>query len=284
MAASRAMKHVVILAALFLAGSAALEGASPASPGGDKKKSRRLAAAARARDEKEILKAAASGELETVRAVLMRHPDLVNAVDESPVSGLPRGTPLHEAAENDRTNVVIYLLQHRAEINFDGVFGTPLQAACRGNHLGIVALLLASNALVNPPSITGETPLHVAVQFGSVELVRLLLDHKADIEAKEYPSDERPLHRAAFYGKTETVRLLLERGAKLDVKDNQFGWTALHNAAYGGRTEVTKLLLEKGANVNARGELGQTPLDVARESGDDRYRKVAPILKRYGGK
>jgi ankyrin repeat protein len=117
-----------------------------------------------------------------------------------------------------------------------------------------------------------------------VELVRLLLDHKADIEATEEWTGERPLHYAAFYGKTETVRLLLERGAKLDAKDKEHSWTALHKAAYCGRTEVTKLLLEKGADVNARGELGQTPLDVARESGDDHYRRVAPILKSYGGK
>src|SRR5881394_566025 len=144
------MKNIVILAVLFLIGCAALEGASPASPGGNKKKSRRLVAVERARDEKDILKAAASGDLETVRAVLTRYPDLVNTVDWSPV--LPSAAPLYEAAEKDRTNVVVYLLQHGAKINFGGILGTPLHAACRSNHLGIAALLLSSNALVNPPS------------------------------------------------------------------------------------------------------------------------------------
>ena len=46
------------------------------------------------------------------------------------------------------------------------------------------------------------------------------------------------------------------------------GWTPLHWAARWGHTEVAQALLEAGADVNAKNELGQTPLDMAAEEGE----------------
>jgi ankyrin repeat protein len=50
----------------------------------------------------------------------------------------------------------------------------------------------------------GYTPLHFAADRGHIEIVRLLCDHGADIEARDY--DEcRPLHEAAYHGHISVV-------------------------------------------------------------------------------
>jgi ankyrin repeat protein len=55
-----------------------------------------------------------------------------------------------------------------------------------------------------------------------------------------------PLHRASINGALEVVRLLLEHGADVEAKDND-GETALQVAAYKGHDEVVELLREHGA-------------------------------------
>jgi ankyrin repeat protein len=58
---------------------------------------------------------------------------------------------------------------------------------------------------------------------------------------------------------------------------NEFGWTPLHYAALKGQKEIAELLIAKGADVNAVGDLGRTPLDLA-------YAETADLLRKHGGK
>ena len=72
---------------------------------------------------------------------------------------------------------------------------------------------------------------------------------------------------AATNGDAAGVQQLLQKGANIEAKDN-LGWTPLIWAAYQGHTEVVNLLLEKGANLEAKGNKGQTALQsLTAESG-----------------
>ena len=62
---------------------------------------------------------------------------------------------------------------------------------------------------------------------------------------------------AATNGDAAAAGELLQKGANIEAKDN-LGWTPLIWAAYQGRTDVVTLLLEKGANIEAKGNAGQT--------------------------
>ena len=104
-------------------------------------------------------------------------------------------------------------------------------------HLPLAKLLVSRDADINHP---GWTPLHYAATGGHVEIIQLLLDESAYIDA-ESPNGTTPLMMAARYGNAKSVQLLLNEGADYEVK-NQLGLTALDFAIQGKRPDAIKLL------------------------------------------
>jgi ankyrin repeat protein len=74
----------------------------------------------------------------------------------------------------------------------------------------------------------------------------------APIEHKGGNLKWSPLIIAAQHGHIEVVTLLVERGANLDARDDN-GWTALIRASFKGHLAVVKFLSDKGASINTRG-------------------------------
>ena len=73
-----------------------------------------------------------------------------------------------------------------------------------------------------------------------------------------------PLHIAVLSDQEEVVEILLENGANIEAKAaDSYGATALHWAAAAGNVDMVQLLVEAGANCNAEDTVGATPLDTA---------------------
>ncbi len=68
------------------------------------------------------------------------------------------------------------------------------------------------------------------------------------------------------YGNMEVVRLLLENGANPDVRDKNSGETPLIRAVHRDLADFLKLLLDNGANVNARDRSKYTALKYAQKT------------------
>ena len=75
------------------------------------------------------------------------------------------------------------------------------------------------------------------------------------------------------------VEFLCERGADVN---RGLRSSSLHYAACFGRPQIVKTLLRFGANPDLRDEDGKTPLDKARERGDEGHREVIQILQSPG--
>ncbi|MDA0282867.1 MAG: ankyrin repeat domain-containing protein [Planctomycetota bacterium] len=88
-----------------------------------------------------------------------------------------------------------------------------------------------------------------------------LLDRNARINERRPQGGSTPLSSAALHGHLEIVKLLIQRGAKVDAT-NEDGNTPLHVAAFLCRTDVVQLLLEKGASALTKNKRGETPIDV----------------------
>ena len=96
----------------------------------------------------------------------------------------------------------------------------PLERAAFHLRERLVLELLELGANPNQLDECGQLALHTAIEHfaskptASMAIIRLLLDHGADIECRGYP-DFTALHRACSRGLLEVVRLLVERGANL---------------------------------------------------------------------
>lgn len=101
-----------------------------------------------------------------------------------------------------------------------------LMIACYKGNLPAARALIARGVEVNKK---GWTPLHYAAAAGSNEIVRLLLDKSAYIDA-ESPNKTTPIMMAARAGHIMTVKLLLDEGADATLK-NELGMTAIDFAA-----------------------------------------------------
>ena len=80
-------------------------------------------------------------------------------------------------------------------------------------------------------------------------MLELLIDHRADIEAKDW-TGFTPLHCAAQEGHLATARLLVTRGARTDAATEQ-GVMPIHMAAQWNRHQVLEFLVqEAGVSVD----------------------------------
>ena len=126
--------------------------------------------------------------------------------------------------------------------------------------------LLATGIRADLPMPEGWTPLaHICV-WNNIEVARVLIEHHADPDGR--PGDSpKPLAIAATNGHLELVNLLYDAGADVNARDG--GSTALHRAlgsVDARRAETAELLIELGADPHAQNSSGQTPLEEYRET------------------
>jgi ankyrin repeat protein len=120
----------------------------------------------------------------------------------------------------------------------------------------------------NRASIWSDTPhdsdarLHYASYLGLRHVVRHLLDHGAEVDAR-IQRRGTALCSAAKGGHVEVVKMLLKHGTDISKAVNDQQVTALHYAAAGGFDDVIKLLIGAGAVVDASDQEGWTPLQDA---------------------
>jgi ankyrin repeat protein len=240
-----------------------------------------------------LIYAARSGSIDAARVLLNAGAD-VNQVTRYGWS------PLLAATQNRNYQLGLFLIENGADVNLANKGGwAPLYLATDNrnleggdyptrapdmNDLEFIKLLLDAGANPNAQLVEstetrtvftnqwldedGATAFLRASQSGDVELMRLLLEYRADphISTK---LGVTPLAVAAGIGwvegitserspeqTIEAVKMLLELGLDPNYQADT-GRTALHGAAHKGATEVVRILVAAGARMDIR-DFGNT--------------------------
>jgi ankyrin repeat protein len=184
------------------------------------------------------------------------------------------------------------LIKELNALNFQFNGDDFVRSAAEGDQKAL-GLFFAAGFDVNTPNTAGYTGLMVAAERGRPDIVKLLVDHKADPNVAGRDGSTA-LMLAAENNQPEIVKLLIGHGADPNRQDHN-GWTAVLKAAYQGnakcieilashakleldrallvatlmeKKDAVKVLLDNGAEVDFRGSDGRTPLILAAGKGN----------------
>lgn len=197
-----------------------------------------------------MAKAARDGDRDLVQQLLQENERLAHCVDEGllslPMTALYRG---HEEIAN-----MLATACGELDIFTAAALGRLEQVKARAGEWA---------GYVNEVARDGFTPLQLACYFGREETALWLMENGADVEAVAQNDQRiRPIHAAAANGNLAILRALLEHGVDVNARQQQ-DFTPLHTAADRGDEEMARLLMEHGANPGARDASGRTAADIA---------------------
>ncbi|OQR93089.1 type I inositol triphosphate receptor [Achlya hypogyna] len=243
-----------------------------------------------------LLVAATAGHIDVLE-VLAQHRDCdINAVDDEGRSGLGiaafqgqsgvvafflgslgidvnvqdrfGATPLMLAVTEGHAAVVDLLVAHPVDLDVvDSEHRTALVCALDDEddaHVDLATQLVAAGADVNIANLNGYSALHLAIQLGSLELARQLLEVGAAMEATTAPDYGRdtPLTLALDLERNDIAHFLIASGALVNVSNSE-AKTPLHLAVDKQNGGLVEALLDKGADIEATDLYGSTALMVA---------------------
>ncbi|XP_077013303.1 2-5A-dependent ribonuclease isoform X2 [Tamandua tetradactyla] len=224
-------------------------------------------------DNRLLIEAVQKGDIKQVQRLLERGAD----VNFQEVEG--GWTPLHNAVQHGREDVVDLLLRYGADPCRRKKNGaTPFLVAGIVGNVTLLELFLSKGSHVNECDLNGFTAFMEAAVYGKVDALKFLYENGAEVNMRRKTKGDQKrvgkggataLMDAAEHGHVEALKVLLaEMGADVNARDNM-GRSALIHALLSSRHEhvetITRLLLHHGADVNIRGERGKTPLILAVE-------------------
>jgi ankyrin repeat protein len=206
---------------------------------------------------------------------------MVEMVDNEYNPTTPSQTMYFTAAMAGDRGLIDWLSGHGGRI--DGIdpflHVTALHMAVLNRQTTAVQVLLEAGAWTGSVDQTSGAPVLIdAANLNHVAILKLLLDHGADPNIRQWGLNVSALHAAAVDGEVEVARLLLDHGADPSAVDAR-GVTPLHLAIQLRQAAMVRLLLERGADPNKASSQGVTPLAVA---GRTNQTETIALLKKHG--
>lgn len=183
-----------------------------------------------------------------------------------------------EQATAVKGEIAKILLAAGADVNTKAKDGrSPLHCACFKGYYNVVQVLFEYNAKMFADE-TGALPMHLGAYSGNVDILKMLINKGADVNAKTNDG-WTAVHFATHEVQTEFLEYLLNNGAKIDEKEAEHGSTALHIAAKNDYLDFVELLLNYGADIDSTDDRGRTALNIATKEGNNR---IVRALLEYG--
>ncbi len=196
--------------------------------------------------ETPLLRAAAEGSVDAVAALLDAGADIDHFSTE-------RLTPLMLAADKGHAPVARLLIDRGADAEMSSLgLRKAYDYARIAGHTEIEAMLKPPPReipkVARPAAISAEATkaLLAAIWIDDLDAAAAALAAGAAIDRA---GDDVPIVTAAHAGSTDIVRLLIENGAEIDATDAS-GLTALCKACGGSQVDMARVLIEHGAKIS----------------------------------
>ncbi|MFJ2988800.1 ankyrin repeat domain-containing protein [Collimonas sp. NPDC087041] len=138
---------------------------------------------------------------------------------------------------------------------------TGLMVALQEDSMKVFDVLINARGIdLNLRARNGDTALMIASYKGKVAAVKALLDKEAEPNTTGWTA----LHYAAAIGNDEIVQMLLDASAYIDAGSPN-NTTPIMMAARAGKIMTVKLLLDSGADVTLKNDVGMSAIDLARK-------------------
>lgn len=180
-------------------------------------------------------------------------------------------TPLQLAAKYKHKNLAETLMRHGADAKICDADGqNALHFLCqiqlpevdRVMEREMVELFITEGCDVDARTKNQMTALHLAASSGCDGIAEALIQHGADVHAREIENLDTPLHLAARRNHQAVVEVLLRRGANVETRQRS-GMAAVHLSIEHSDPRVLKTLVEYNADIQAPDGMGKTPLHHA---------------------
>jgi ankyrin repeat protein len=212
------------------------------------------------RQSQELIDAVKAGDEDRVRSIVSIYPDLANtSAGDVPIVRL--------AVYHGHRAVAQALIDLGSDVDI-------YTAAALNKADRLAMLMRGGRDAINAHSADGWTPLALAAYFGAPAAARLLLAAGADHTLRSTnEAGNQPLHAATAGKQQDVIELLVESGADINAQDAR-GWTPLNIAAHDGPIATIRYLLAHGADPGIPNNEGRTPLQTAEHEGRDAAAEV----------
>jgi ketosteroid isomerase-like protein len=183
-----------------------------------------------------LIAAASNGFTDRVRRLLARGVDPEGRETTHPI--YQGRSPVQEAALNGHMDIVALLLDAGASWEHDQV-DELIATAMAGDRTAVERLLTGDPGLPERAIERCPDQLVRAAEQDSYDAVALLIELGFDVNAR---SRTAPLHEAAMRGNLPVIRLLVEHGADVNVLDSGYDATPAGWAEHHGQREAQELL------------------------------------------